>query len=56
MEESINPDPTNKLFITPSLANNILKANERSNSLIQKGIIKETTNNLAVLGLATFAI
>ena len=38
------------------LANKILKANDLSNSLIQKGIIKETIRSLAVLGFAIFAI
>ena len=42
---SIKPIPIRILFITPSPANNILRAKERNSSLIQNGITRETINN-----------
>jgi hypothetical protein len=42
--------------MNPSPANKMRSAKERRSSLIQKGIIKETINNLAVLAEATLAI
>ena len=54
--ESIIPVPIKILLMTPSPANKIRSAKERKSSLIQKGIISETINNLAAFGFATFAM
>ena len=46
----------NALLTAPLFANNILKANALSNSLIQKGTISAKIKSLALDPVATFAI